>query len=274
MLTISEIALKYKISYRQVHDLVDYGFLPITYTKRTPNKGLKWYFAETELNKINIPSALAEIKELKSKGIIKNQATDFKKVIKVINYYDRFTDNISQLPHRELLEISFYLFHLNHYAKKYTNLSNSLYKLKNKVIQKMYLTYYNIIEIRYLLGPDRKTIWLCEDCKDSSRAAGMSYLAYIQQEYYCPKCFIQSVEKEYYSLIEFIIVSAEYHFVFHLPLKIALKWLDNLEEISPEARKTERYEDKMYLYGRQISRIEEKVFPLNMIIEKLEAYIN
>ncbi len=273
MLTISEVALKYKISYKQVNDLINYGFLPVNYTERTPHKGIRLLFSEFDIGKINIPSALAEISQLKRQGVIRNDHQDFKKVMRVISYHDNFLNKIANHPNRKLLQTSFFLFHLNHYAKKYTNLSKKLYKLKNQTLEKMYLTTPEAIEVQYLLGPDRKTVWLCEDCKDSSQAAGMPYVSYIRQEYYCSKCYIQSVEKEYYSLIEFVIPSSEYRFVFHLPLNIATKWLKDINKIPLKVRKTEKYMDKMYLYGREIHRIEEKAFPLNMIIEELETYL-
>ncbi len=273
MLTISEIAAKYSISYQQVNDLVDYGFLPVTHTKRTPYKGVKLFFAESDLIKLDVPSALAEINDLKKQGIKKSDNYDFKKVIRVINYYDRFLDNIAYHPDRKLLETSFYLFHLNHYAKKYTEMSSNLYSLKNKVIKKMYLTNPEVVTVKYLVGPDRKKVWLCDDCKESARLAGMSYISFLRKEYYCPKCFVQSVEKEYYSLVEFIIAASDYHFYFHLPRITAQKWMADINKIPQEVRETGRSDDKMYLYGRQIGRIEERVFPLNMIVEKLESYI-
>lgn len=274
MLTISQIALKYRISYKQVNDLIDYGFLPVTYTKRTPNKGVKLLFSEADINNIDIPSALAEINDLKRQGIKKDTPYDFKKVIGVINYYDRFMESVANHPDEELLKTAFYLFHLNHYAKKYQEQSKDLYALKNQVIRKMYQTNPDKIEAIYLVGPDRQKVWLCEDCKDSSRTAGISYVSFIRKEYYCPKCFVQSVEKEYYSLVEFLIITPEHRFTFHLPQNVARKWLKDIHKLPQEIRETGRSIDKMYLYGRQIGRIEEKVFPLNMIIEKLEDYLN
>lgn len=272
LLTISEIALKYRISYKQVNDLIDYGFLPVTYTKRTPNKGVKLFFSESDINNLDIPSVLAEINDMKRKGIKKNTHYDFKKVIGVINYYDRFMESISYHPDEKLLRAAFYLFHLNHYAKKYEEQSKKLYNLKNQVIKKMYQTNPDKIEAVYLVGPDRKKVWLCEDCKDSARAAGMPYVSYIRSGYHCPKCFVQSVEKEYYSLVEFIINTSEHRFTFHLPRNTAQKWIKDIYRLPQEIRETGRSIDKMYLYGRQIGRIEEKVFPLSMIIQKLEDY--
>jgi hypothetical protein len=102
----------------------------------------------------------------------------------------------------------------------------------------------------------------------------MSYSAYIRGENYCPKCSIKSSQKEYYSLIEFGISLLDYRFSFHLPLSSARKWMDNIDDLPQGIRKTGKYYDKMYFYGRPINRIEEKVYPLAVIKEYLNNYID
>jgi len=138
----------------------------------------------------------------------------------------------------------------------------------------MYLENSSFIEASYLLGPDRNKIWLCEDCKNAARSAGMSYTTYIKEENYCPKCSIKSIEKEYYSLLEFKVDALDYRFTFHLPLSSALRWMNNIDDLPQGIRKIGKYSDKMYLYGRSINKIEEKIFPLPMIKEQLNEYIN
>ena len=83
---------------------------------------------------------------MKRQGIKKDTPYDFKKVIGVINYYDRFMESVANHPDEELLKTAFYLFHLNHYAKKYQEQSKDLYALKNQVIRKMYQTNPDKIE--------------------------------------------------------------------------------------------------------------------------------
>lgn len=276
MLTVSQVASKYNISNRQVHDLVNHGYLSVAQVYRNKKNGVTYLFAENEIDHLDIHSLLAEIRDKKNSGrnSRNNYPSEFKKVLKVMNYYDRFMDNISDYPEKELLKICFYLFHLNHYAKKYSEMSNELYSLKNRVIRKMYSENTSAIQAVYLTGPDRQKVWLCEECKDNARSAGMSYPAYVKKEYYCPKCFLQAVEKEYYSLVEFKVNTADYHFSFHLPLAVVCRWMENLDRLPQSIRETGRYDDKMYLYGRPVSRIEEKIFPVAMVKQILTDYVN
>lgn len=276
MLSSSEVAARYKISNRQVNDLVNYGYLSVAQVFRNDKRGVSFLFSENEVEKLDIPSLVAEIKEKKrqhSQPIYSNYS-DFKKILKACNYYDRFMEDVSTLSEHKLLKAGFYLFHLNHYAKTYPELSKELYELKSKVLRKLYLENRFLIKAKYLLGPDRKKVWLCEDCKDASRSAGMSYNTYIRNEAYCPKCDIIELEREYYSLVEFCLEVSDYRFLFHTPRSLAVRWMKDIDELPRDNRQTANYDDRMYLYGRAISRIEERVFPLGMLKEKLEAYLN
>lgn len=274
MLTISDVAEKYHISHQQVHDLIEYGYLPVARIDRTDKKGIRYLFDEADVYKMDIHSYLAEIKDQQEKRPSVRRQSNFKQLISIVNRYDRFLDEIEFYPEKEVLEICFYLFHLNHYAKTYPEQSNALYKLKNSVLKKMYRENAGIMDAYYLQGPDRRKIWLCEDCKEAAHASGLSYAQYIQNEYDCPKCSLLSVEKEYYSLIEFRIKVDQFRFNFHLPLRRAAKWLDDPENLPHGLRKTGRCEDRMYLYGRPITRIEERIFTLPMIQEALQTYVD
>jgi len=138
MLTISEIATRYNISNRQVHDLVNYGYLNIVQVYRADNKGIKYLFSENEIIKLDIYSLLEEIKEIKKHNnrYKHNHQSDFKKIIRTANFYEKFIENTADYPEGSLLKVSFYLFHLNHYAKKYIDQSKELYSLKNRVLKK------------------------------------------------------------------------------------------------------------------------------------------
>jgi hypothetical protein len=71
--------------------------------------------------------------------------------------------------------------------------------------------------------------------KDSARSAGLTFVEYLKKGYYCPKCFVQAVEPEYYSLYEFIIAQGNYRFVFHLPRSSAGRWLKNVSDMWSKA---------------------------------------
>lgn len=274
MLTISEIAAKFKISNRQVHDLLNYGYLNVAHVYRRGDYGINYLFSENEVNRLDVYSILAEIQE-KKKQHLKNRVNPlrFRHLINALSNYERFLANIEYYPERELLKTAFYLFHLNHYAKTYKEQSSELYSLKNNVLKKMYQENSSFINASYLIGPDRKKVFLCEDCKDSARSARMSFIDYVKKEYYCPKCYIQSIEKEYYSLLEYKINAADYRFTFHLPRSSAIRWMTEIDSLPQGNRQANRYDDKMYLYGRPVSRIEERVFPLPMVKEYLYKYL-
>lgn len=271
MLTISEIAKKFKISNRQVYDLVEQGYLSVSQLQRNNNKGISYLFSEQDLEKLDIYSILAEAQGSRKH---KSNTPGFKQIISAVRYYDRFLENIASYPEREFLEACFYLFHLNHYAKSFKESSSRLYQLKNQVLHKMYLNNLNLFQIIYLTGPDRRQVWLCEDCKEAAVSARMSYADYIKSEYFCPKCSLHALDKEYYSLIEFKIRLEEYRFTFHLPLRSAARWLKDLDNYPQYTRKVRRYHDAMHIYGRPVNKIETRVFPLEMIIKKLKQYLN
>jgi hypothetical protein len=275
LLTISQVANRYQINNRQVHELMEYGYLQVSQVLRNANGGLSYLFALEDLEAIDIYSALADLQDKKARlrGRFHSNA-HFSKVLRAIHHYDRFLASIKDQPGEEVLRISFYLFHLNHYAKRYPQRSRELYGLKKRVIKKLYGEYRDIIQVCYLLGPDRKRIWLCDDCKESARNAGLSFVEYLKKGHYCPKCFVHSVDAEYYSLYEFIVSLGNYRFVFHLPRSSAWRWLKDRADLVQGRRETGPYEDCMYLYGRAASRIEEKSFPLPMIIETLSEYLN
>ena len=275
MLTISQVADRYRISNRQVYDLVNHGYLNVASVHRHGQQGISYLFSEHELNQLDIPSLLAEIKDnhQPARKHRPGKASEFRKLFGVVNYCDSFMANVDNYPESAVLKACFYLFHANHYAKTYAGHSERLYRLKNQVLRKAYQENPSLIDALYLLGPDRRKIWLCEDCRDAARTSGMSYNNYIRDEYYCPKCTVQSVIKEYYSLVEFSIQVPDYRFTFHLPRSSAQRWMQNLDDLPQDIRKTGRYDDKMFVYGRPISRVEEKVFPLPMVEEQLRLYL-
>lgn len=270
MLTISEVARKLNISNRQVYDLVEYGYLNVSQVYRNRHQGMNYLFSESEVESLDLHSHLAEISEIKNQKK-KVNSSNYKKVFRTLAYYDRFMDSIEDHPDKKILSVCFYLYHLNHYAKSYPE-QESLYSLKHQVLRKMYSEYPEKIITTYLIGPDKKRVWLCEDCKESARTAGLSYSDYIKKEMHCSKCYITSTEREYYSLIEFLISIDDFEFTFHAPRSSVQKWID-ISKLPQSIRQTGKYNDRMYMYGRLITRLEEKIFPLPVILEYLNAYL-
>jgi hypothetical protein len=49
--------------------------------------------------------------------------------------------------------------------------------------------------------------------------------------------------------------------------------MKNLDSLPQSIRDMGNYQDHMYLYGRTISRIEERILPLPVILEKLQQFL-
>lgn len=273
MLTISQAAARFGVSNRQIHELISMGFLNVS-SISLDNRGVKYLFSEQYLDRLDLYSLIAEAHEAKKRtGNNSGRPLDWKRLNRAANHYQRFLEEIGPSCHAPLLEAGFYLFHLNHYAKSYAEKSRELYRLKKQVLKKMLEDYHPLFDITYLLGPDRKKVWLCEDCKSNARKAGISFPEYSRREYHCSKCYVQNLEKEYYSLIQFDLALEGYRFSFHLPLSAA-RFVKNLHLVNQAVRKTCRYNDLMYIYGRSVSRVEEQVYPLNMIVDGLQRFLN
>ncbi|HEX3011214.1 MAG TPA: hypothetical protein VHQ70_04140 [Syntrophomonadaceae bacterium] len=275
MLTISEVAKKLKISNRQVNELIEYGYLNVANISRNPHNGINYLFSENQVETLDLHAHLAEINELKANKKISSvmKTSSYKKVFNALQHYDRFLEAIADHPDKKILTVCFYLYHLNHYAKRYMEQAESLYTLKHQVLRKLYAEYPGKIVLTYLIGPDRNKIWLCEDCKEAARTAGLSYSEYIKKEMYCPKCSVTTTEREYYSLVEFSILIEEYGFTFHAPRSAVRKWI-NTDKLSQGTRKTAKYNDHMYFYGRLATQVEEKIFPLTVVLEFLKTYLS
>lgn len=274
MLKTSEVAQRLNITNSQVQDLVDFGYLSVAGTYRSRSNGLSYLFAEQELESLNVPAILAEIKEKKRhRRCISSLPGAWRERQRAVARHDHFLCSIAALPEARLLRAAYYLFHLNHYAKAYEKERESLYALKNRVLACIVRDYPEMVRCVYLIGQDRSKIWLCEDCRQSARAAGYTYLDYVKLGHYCEKCYVQVVEREYYSLVEFSLESDDYRFCFHLPVSVARKWLAGIKELPIRERKHDEVNDAMYFYGRRITRIEEKVIPLAVVVQELETFL-
>lgn len=249
--------------------------MSVARVERSVNKSITYLFSEKDLIGLDIPSLLAEIQNTPHQKIRKQAflQKEFTKAHGLMNYFDNLLDAALTLADGDLLLICYYLLHLNHYAKTYDEHSDYLYKLKNSTLRKIYTCYPDYVKTRYLDGPDRIKVWLCDDCKENARNAGISYNNYVKRELVCPKCTIQLLEPRYYSLMEFIIRLANYRFIFHLPHQIARKWMTDISEMEQGIRKAGKYDDRMYLYGRAVMPVEEKLFPLPVIIEKIKSFL-
>ncbi|MGE5381287.1 MAG: hypothetical protein ACM3NT_09520 [Methylocystaceae bacterium] len=268
MLKTSEVAKKFNISNAQVMSLVDHGYLRVAALERH-DRGFTYLFADEELDQLDLGQVLAEIEP--GKRMVNRR---FGAELKAVRYYDRLLENFADSPCPELLQAAFYLFQLNHYAKKYVSAQKELYSLKHRVIKIMLERYGMYIEIAVLTGGDRLRVWLCDDCKQNAREQNMTYRDYIAHGYYCPKCEQQIMERDFYSLLEIKISWERHRFSFHVPWSEARRWELNWDAIPQRERSGKDARDSMFIYGRHISNLEERIFPLPAIINHLEEFIS
>lgn len=272
MLTISQVAARFGVSNRQIHELISLGYLNISSISRD-KCGVKYLLSEQYLDRLDMYSLIAEAQEAKRRlPKFHSHPLDWKHLNKAVDHYQKFLQEMELNRYAPLLKASFYLFHLNHYAKSYSQTSKELYGLKKQVLRIMIEEYGPLFKVTYLLGPDRKKIWLCEDCKANARKAGIPFPEYARREYHCSKCYVQNLEKEYYSLIQFDLALEGHRFSFHLPLSAA-RFVKDLHLVNQAIRKTCRYNDLMFLYGRPVSRVEEQVYPLTIIVDGLKKFL-
>lgn len=218
-----------------------------------------------------IDKKMNEIKE--SRKVSKVKARETRKHIEELKEEQNQYIEILKTIH-PFLEIAYYLYHLNHYAKtpKYqkqsNQLSNQLYDLKKKVLLTSLEKYPDLIKTKFIKRGD-KTIY-CEDCiekaidlRDLLDARG-PWIDFVGKP--CPKC---KVIKDYYSLIEFYMESPIAKFTFHIPYPI----VPHLKTKNIEIEKKYTEDEIFDIYGRPISKIEESLFPLKKVIEKLNEFL-
>jgi len=267
VLKTSDVAKKLNISNAQVMSLVDHGYLKVAALERY-ERGFTYLFAVEELQTLDLVNVLAKKKKDK-----RNKTRRFGAELKAMRYYDRLLESFADSPCPELLQAAFYLFQLNHYAKKYTNAQKDLYTVKHHVMKTMLERYGMYLEVMLLLGGDRLRVWLCDDCKINAYEQNMSYREYIANGYYCPKCEQQIMERDFYTLLELKLSWEQHRFCFHIPWSEVRKWDLNWDAIPKRERISEDARDIMFLYGRHISTLEERIFPLPAIINSLEEFI-
>jgi len=273
MLKTSDVAKLLQIKNEQVMALVDFGFLRIADISRYEH-GFSYLFSEEEVSELDAAACLAQIEEWRCKRQLpKRNGSNFPAEMRAIERYDRFLKSIEETPCPELLLTAFYLFHLNHYAKKYSQIADELYELKHRVLKKMVERYGLYLELKVLLGPDKYRIWLCEDCRLQAKEMGMSYGEYIAEGHTCPKCEIRVKERDYYSLLEIVVALDKHSFCFHMPRHLDSKWDLDWGRIPCGERSEDDSRDRMFLYGRKITNTEERVFPLPAVIAQLQRFL-
>ncbi|MDH7478511.1 MAG: hypothetical protein QHH02_00700 [Syntrophomonadaceae bacterium] len=179
----------------------------------------------------------------------------------------KFLSSLQDLPqpYCRLLQVCFYLYHLNHYAKRG---ETYLYDLKEKVlkalVQRPDLTGPSL-KVYFVPGSER--VRLCERCRNRAARMNKTRPEYIRLYGGCSRC---TRESDYYSLYELLITYDTYRFCFHVPFMVARKWFKG-QLLPPKEGGAER--EGFTVYGRPIFEAEARAVELIEVVDELETFL-
>ncbi|WP_066634650.1 DNA-binding protein [Desulfolucanica intricata] len=180
---------------------------------------------------------------------------------------EEFLDSLELVPPKsaDLLKASYYLFHLNHYAKAG---HSYLYDLKEQVL-KYFLKHFTKehgLKVFFIKGAPK--IKLCPSCRAKARSRHISYREYAALYEGCPCC---NKDNNHYDLYEFVVRYDKHSFCFHTPYSVARKWFNGDAEIPLKNKGTER--EGGFTFGRPIYESEASAIDLEEIINELENFL-
>lgn len=180
---------------------------------------------------------------------------------------EKFFASLEGMPERTagLMRASFYLFHLNHYAK---GGEEYLYDLKGKVLQafKNHFGESDGLQVSFVQGHEK--VYLCGSCRQKAKGRGVGYAEYKNIYGGCPHC---RKHQDYYSLYEFLVKWGEHRFVFHTPFQAGRKWFAGERVIAQKSRNHGK--EGGYAFGRLVSGAEARAVGLAEVIRELERFL-
>jgi hypothetical protein len=257
----------------RIHRLVRDGFLEVKDT-RFYKFGKNYYFDRTDVERL-----LPRIPEIKRKWQAEEDArlgakrAAFKRLNaekKAREYQHVKEQFFLSLEHyleksATLLKASFYLYHLNHYAK---GGEDYLYDLKEKVLRKFTEKFSAEEGLEILFVEGGQKISLCDSCRQKALKMGLDYIRYKSAYGGCPRCKKRS---DYYSLFEFRVRYGEHSFCFHTPYYVARNWINVPSGLPHKTRARGKEEGRAF--GRPISEAEAMAVSLEEVIGELERFL-
>lgn len=179
----------------------------------------------------------------------------------------KFLHSLESYPEKTaaLLRASFFLYHLNHYAK---GGEAYLYDLKEKVIKKFLFDFTPDEGLDVSLVKGGSKVCLCAACRSKAKNMGLDYIKYKSIYEGCPQC---RKEDDYYSLFEFKVEYDEHRFCFHTPYHIARKWFEDGRGLPDKVG--ERGKEKAFPCGRPISEAEARAVTLDEVTRELISFL-
>lgn len=273
LLTTAEVCRELGLTPAKVNRLTREGYLEVS-EKTRQKYGDIYLFQAYQVNRLKqqMPRILSKwaseenaLHGARQAGI--KRAVEPIHAARVKRRREEFLSSLDLMPGdtAALLKASFYLYHLNHYAKSG---HQYLYELKERVLKKLVEVYFHTtyIEVGLVQGQPRED--LCPECKARANKYNLSYGDYAKSYGGCPRC---SKHKSYYDLFEFNIIYDNHRFSFHTPFSVGRKWFPG--EISFPRRYRGHRQEQGLTFGRPISEKEAKALPMDEVIENLEDFL-
>jgi len=181
---------------------------------------------------------------------------------------DHFFSFLSGVPEETagLLRASYYLYHLNHYAKSG---HQYLYELKERILKHLVRCYESSPYLQIVLIQGQQRADLCPDCRSKANKLNLSYGEYAKSYGGCPRC---RKHKNYYDLYEFNIRFEDHRFSFHTPFSVARKWFSG--EVSLPRQYRGHLQEQGLTFGRPITEREARALPMDEVIDELEKILS
>ncbi len=273
LLSIAEVCKTLGITPSKVHQLTNEGYLEVIDTAQLKN-GKIYLFQPAQVESLidQMPRIIRKWESEENARLGAKKAAHLRvnrrsAAQNIKSQKEKFLASIDLASERiyRLLRASYFLFHLNHYAKTG---NEYLYDLKEKVLYAFYQKYRCEDSLNIFLIHGEQHVKLCSECKRKARKQNVSYSDYARLTGGCNWCI---KDDRHYNLYEFVITYADYRFCFHIPYKAARKWFKN--QVVPTKFSTHRYEMGTN-FGRSIFELEAKAIPLDEVIEELNDFLS
>ncbi|HBV99075.1 MAG: hypothetical protein JL50_18500 [Peptococcaceae bacterium BICA1-7] len=274
LLTTAQVCRELGITPNRVQRLTREGYLEISAVK-TLKYGEEYLYksAQVSILRQQMPRILSkwateENMRLGARKAGLNRAVEAVNAVEVRKRSSLFLTSLEHLSEETagLLKCSYYLFHLNHYAKSG---HPYLYELKEKILRHLVKRYIDTPYLQVILVQGQQKVDLCQACRTRANKLNVSYGEYAKSYGGCPRCKKQS---SYYDLFEFNIQYEDHRFSFHTPYSVGRKWFDRGKEL-PRQYRGHRQEQGL-TFGRPVTEREALALPMDEIIDKLEKILD
>lgn len=271
-MSTAEVSETLGVTPSSVRRLVREGVLEVKDTKRYKT-GEEFYFDSSEVENLlpRMPDLRRkwhheENRRLGARKAAFKRVSDAGKALRHTGIKKNFLLSLGDYPEKaaRLLRASFFLYHLNHYAK---GGEEYLYDLKERVLRKFVSDFSAAEGLDMVFIEGGQKVLLCAGCRVKAQNMGSSYLEYKIKHGGCPQC---RKEEDYYSLFEFRVEYGEHRFCFHTPYNIARKWFENIQ-LPEKAR--EKGKEEALPFGRPISEGEARAITLEEVIRELKSFL-